>query len=436
MEEIQFDIDILKEYIEKPQLTTEDKDFLRTFFVKIEDEKLLREVRKSFNYGTVTEEKRNEMKEREKGDLEKMFSAMFGDIDVLPEIDTGIGYDEIVLSLRKENELDNTVFKVSQSVLEIFTSTGLIDLFKGKRVKFIVEDFEKMSDDMIQNIVDSENSILEIFSFKGFNKEIIEKLSENPELNYSIEGDSYIDEYENRYYSLQQIKDVEEFMSTIKEMIPEGSTELEKVLTYYKYIQVLATYDYSGCVETEEHIKGNEILTRSLLGTLLNGMTVCAGDALAFKYCMDYIGIDSKEVSGWAINSDGTVAGNHAWNQVKVDDKWYNIDLTFDRKREQKKYCLKNDEEFGKSHRTSRKIEKCDENYPEEAIAQTLEKIQSGFSEEILQLIESRKEHKVTMEDFKENAYSRPINLEIISKIKTAIEQRDKLNEQEHSIEE
>ena len=72
------------------------------------------------------------------------------------------------------------------------------------------------------------------------------------------------------------------------------------------------------------------------------------------KNMLACIGIESKIVRG---NIVGT-GKEHTWNQVKVLDKWYNVDLALDSKRisNQNKRkskpinCLISDKNFGKTH--------------------------------------------------------------------------------------
>lgn len=67
----------------------------------------------------------------------------------------------------------------------------------------------------------------------------------------------------------------------------------------------------------------------NIYGALKNGTTVCEGYARSFKYILDGLGIPCVLVSGIATNSNNETE-SHAWNYVKLDGKWYAIDLTWD----------------------------------------------------------------------------------------------------------
>lgn len=67
----------------------------------------------------------------------------------------------------------------------------------------------------------------------------------------------------------------------------------------------------------------------NIYGTLVNKQAVCEGYAKTFKYMMDGLGIPCTLTIGTGTNSDGKTE-NHAWNYVKVQEKWYAIDTTWD----------------------------------------------------------------------------------------------------------
>ncbi|MBE5858544.1 MAG: hypothetical protein E7301_00235 [Butyrivibrio sp.] len=67
----------------------------------------------------------------------------------------------------------------------------------------------------------------------------------------------------------------------------------------------------------------NSSLSQSAYSALVNGSSVCAGYSRAFQYIMTKLNIPTYFVTG-------TATGNHAWNMVKLDDGYYNVDLTWD----------------------------------------------------------------------------------------------------------
>lgn len=68
---------------------------------------------------------------------------------------------------------------------------------------------------------------------------------------------------------------------------------------------------------------------RNIYGALCEREVVCEGYAKAFKYLLDKLDIENIIVVGYGTNSSGQ-SEEHAWNDVKLDDNWYAIDVTWD----------------------------------------------------------------------------------------------------------
>ena len=97
-------------------------------------------------------------------------------------------------------------------------------------------------------------------------------------------------------------------------------------------------------------------MNQTAYSALVNGKTVCAGYARAFQYIMMRLNIPTYYVTGI---SDG----DHAWNIVKLEDGFYNVDLTWDdNKVNHYIYFNIPDSEFSKTHtrtRYSTKLPNC-----------------------------------------------------------------------------
>ena len=64
-------------------------------------------------------------------------------------------------------------------------------------------------------------------------------------------------------------------------------------------------------------------MNQSAYSALVNGRTVCAGYARAFQYLMQQLGIPCYYCTGFA-------GEDHAWNIIKLEDDFYNVDTTWD----------------------------------------------------------------------------------------------------------
>ena len=84
-------------------------------------------------------------------------------------------------------------------------------------------------------------------------------------------------------------------------------------------------YDFSLY---EEFNKGNADAASDpafhIDGVFLNGLAVCDGLSRAFDFLCAIEGIESVRVTGSLASTP------HAWNKVKLFDKWYNLDVTSD----------------------------------------------------------------------------------------------------------
>ncbi|MCR5777827.1 MAG: hypothetical protein K6G84_10505 [Lachnospiraceae bacterium] len=89
-------------------------------------------------------------------------------------------------------------------------------------------------------------------------------------------------------------------------------------------------------------------LNQSAYSALVNGETVCAGYARAFQYIMQNAGIPCYYCEGYAGEA-------HAWNIIKLDDEYYNVDVTWDDIDGDKvcnyEFFNKTDNDFRKDHK-------------------------------------------------------------------------------------
>lgn len=113
----------------------------------------------------------------------------------------------------------------------------------------------------------------------------------------------------------------------------------------------------------DERDSRTSVVCRNMEGGLINNTCVCAGYAEIVRNVFACCGIDSKYISGPNIK---TMESGHAWNQIKLDGQWYNLDLTWDRdsivEGKQTEYTLKSDRDFGHTvYDSSKSIKhKCD----------------------------------------------------------------------------
>lgn len=85
-------------------------------------------------------------------------------------------------------------------------------------------------------------------------------------------------------------------------------------------------------------------MSQSAYSALVSGRSVCAGYSRAFQYLMMELGIPSYYCAGYS-------GEDHAWNIVKLDDGYYNVDVTWDdTKPSTYDYFNKSDADYAGTH--------------------------------------------------------------------------------------
>lgn len=141
---------------------------------------------------------------------------------------------------------------------------------------------------------------------------------------------------------------------------------------YNEYETELAIHDYLGKnIEYYEYEKIEDIPQNchNIYGALVEKKAVCDGFSKSLKLLLERENISTIVVTGNLKNE------SHAWNKVKLDDNWYNLDLTSDKsiKTDKKSYVIHSyfnitDKLILKTHSVDNeelhpKAEKTDKNY-------------------------------------------------------------------------
>ena len=88
-----------------------------------------------------------------------------------------------------------------------------------------------------------------------------------------------------------------------------------------------------------------------LVSSFLLKRGVCIDISIALWKCLDRLKIENAVIKGIGnINSKPNLSGlvrfDHAWNQIKINNRWYNLDLTWYMSSENIEFFLVKDEEF------------------------------------------------------------------------------------------
>ncbi len=143
--------------------------------------------------------------------------------------------------------------------------------------------------------------------------------------------------------------DIKEYAEEIlKSIISKGMKEVDQVRAVHDYIILNTAYYEDSSREPSDYPD----YVFNVEGVLLKGKAVCQGYAETFQLFMELLGIDSKFVVGRDLTSNI----GHAWNMVRLEGKWYHVDVTWDdpipdqKGRIQYKYFLVTDQVLARDH--------------------------------------------------------------------------------------
>lgn len=176
-------------------------------------------------------------------------------------------------------------------------------------VIFDYEDFE------INNGYDSLSEVIEYITY------------DHPELYYFLDCSLFTSESKETYklefnyiYTLEEVTEydeqLEEVVSTFKEQIPVDASEIEIAEIAYEYVITTTSYD-----EASEY-------NQTVISSLINNVSVCAGYARAYQYLLEQVGIKAVYLPVDA-QEDSETQTAHAINMISINDDYYYVDCTW-----------------------------------------------------------------------------------------------------------
>ena len=128
-------------------------------------------------------------------------------------------------------------------------------------------------------------------------------------------------------------------------LISVATNDWGKVRAIHRWITENIRYD------THSFFSGAIIGNRTAEQTLEARVAVCGGYANLFKAMCDKASLEVIKISGWAKGYSYLKRGlskqtDHAWNAVKIKDKWYLFDVTWDSGYVTGRYFVKEFEDY------------------------------------------------------------------------------------------
>ncbi|MDO5445569.1 MAG: transglutaminase domain-containing protein [Eubacteriales bacterium] len=136
---------------------------------------------------------------------------------------------------------------------------------------------------------------------------------------------------------VEQIAEAKNKFDTTAEAIIGTAGQLTSFYEREKYV-------HDHILEHARYDAADVISAQSAYSALVTGKTVCAGYSKAFQYLMTRLNVPTYYCTGYS-------SGDHAWNIVRLDDGYYNVDLTWDAKDTiSYAYFNRTDAEFSETH--------------------------------------------------------------------------------------
>ncbi len=225
---------------------------------------------------------------------------------------SGCGLSEIrkTISEKVDEKIEAHSIEKSEYTQEEVNKKVYKDLAECKR-KIVFDGV--VSTEMVQNAVyGTRYACPEVFWTGGF----------TVSTNYStttLECDSVNDLDEETLSDMK--KEMDKALDKLVKEVSVGATDHEKLLALHDKLIDICRYDYDAANSSDPDDIG---FAGSSYGCLVEHKAICEGYAQAFSLAARKMGYECGMVCGTAKNE------KHAWNYVKIDGKYYWLDVTWD----------------------------------------------------------------------------------------------------------
>ena len=133
-------------------------------------------------------------------------------------------------------------------------------------------------------------------------------------------------------YSSCSPEEVDERLSAVRSVanefyatVPDGLSEFDRELMVHDFLLERVAYDKNVDMVNFDN---NSPDIYNVYGALVNQVAVCEGYARAFQTLLNGVGVDCVGIMGRSKDQ------LHMWNAVKLDESWYQADVTWDDREE------------------------------------------------------------------------------------------------------
>lgn len=217
---------------------------------------------------------------------------------------------------------------------------------------------------------------------------ISELINEHEDINkqeYGAVKICPIENFDDEAHTLYSLEDIEKIKYSIESIFEDveknkGDNELKIFMQIYVKLAQLISYDEKGDSTQLKDDSNLNYTCRNMIGGILRHQSVCSGYAEILRNVLACRNIESKIIR----------AQNHVYNQVKINNKWYYVDLTNDvnniLKKTKLRWCLKGKQSFiqysGIGHKDlpCQIIKEAEEDYPEEELTKVYKEVLDCFT--------------------------------------------------------
>lgn len=280
----------------------------------------------------IKEESLTEYKNLEE-DLKKIykfdstaFMLYFSDIDNYEKFinNTGIDYhDKIYLRIRTINEYNSFKELKAKNKIKLIVDIKDIEVLNITDFELVIQ-VDKVHDLSISKL----KELLSKYKITYILLGQIPYLSKDYDYLYDVMSKMYdidssrklelekINKITNDIYSVDEYIKILEKFQTILEQLGISDT-IDGIYKIFHYIANNVLYDDDGVKETK-------ITNQNLIGPVFHNIGVCEGYSKFLQQMLSLIGVNSIVVQGGGTKEEG----GHVWNQVLINNKWYNADVT------------------------------------------------------------------------------------------------------------
>ena len=223
-----------------------------------------------------------------------------------------------------ENKLNNGKYKYNEFSTHVRSTTDFFPKNKDELLNMYytflnngLNDFtyycDKNYSTCIDDIKDASNDA-NIFSYIN---QLVHPYNSFEEINSKYNGvTKRVDIIISKKYSDDDIIKIDNKINEIcnKININRYDSIKDKIKAFHDYIADNSVYDRN------KESGNSNYHSDSAIGTLFEGYSICSGYSDTMAIFLSKLGLDNVKV----------ITDKHVWNAVKIDNKWYHIDLTWD----------------------------------------------------------------------------------------------------------